>query len=217
MSVAPVAVAMVLALSLGGGLREVGVAAARRARAQTAADAAALAAVAESLPGSRGAPVALARRFALANGARLIECLCDPGARAMQVEVIVEGVVARARAAVDPAALAPSHRGGLHPELAASIDRLLEAAGGAVWVTSGFRAPEDQERLWRTALQRYGDPETADDWVARPGRSLHEKGLAVDLGGDLELAARLVRDLRLPLWRPMSWEPWHFELEGSRD
>jgi LAS superfamily LD-carboxypeptidase LdcB len=61
-------------------------------------------------------------------------------------------------------------------------------------------------------VARYGDPEVADDWVARPGTSAHERGLAVDLGGDIALAVRLVERLDLPLSRPMAHEPWHFEL-----
>jgi hypothetical protein len=70
--------------------------------------------------------------------------------------------------------------------------------------------------LWAEALVKYRDPEVADDWVARPGRSLHEKGLAVDLGGDLELAVSLIARLGLPLHRPLPNEEWHFELTGSR-
>jgi hypothetical protein len=45
---------------------------------------------------------------------------------------------------------------------------------------------------------------------------MHERGLAVDLGGDVEEAAELVRKLGLPLHRPLANEPWHFELAGSR-
>lgn len=105
---------------------------------------------------------------------------------------------------------------GLHPALAASVDALIKASGGRVWLVSGYRDYAHQYRLWVEALQKYGDPEIADNWVAPPGSSNHERGIAVDLGGDLELAARLVEELDLPMWRPMSWEPWHFELIGSR-
>jgi hypothetical protein len=105
---------------------------------------------------------------------------------------------------------------GLHPTMAAAVQRLLEAAGGRVWLVSGYRDPARQYELWLSALNRYGDPEIADNWVARPGHSMHEHGLAVDLSGDLAYAVRLIEELGLPLWRPMSWEPWHFELSGSR-
>lgn len=216
MSVAPVIVAAFVAVVVGGGVVQVGAAAALMARAQAAADAAALAAIAESAPGARGAPIAFARRFAEANGARLETCICDIGATAVQVEVHIDGVEARARAAIDPTALAPARGAGLDPQLARAVGLLLDAAGGRVWVVSGVRGAAQQERLWNHALKRYGDPEVADDWVARPGNSMHERGLAVDLGGDVEYAARLVDRLRLPLWRPLTWEPWHFEVVGSR-
>lgn len=105
---------------------------------------------------------------------------------------------------------------GLHPTLEEAVSRLISASGGRVYLVSGFRDHQRQYELWVQALQRYGDPEVADNWVAPPGSSYHERGLAVDLGGDLNLAVRLIQQLGLPLWRPMSWEPWHFELSGSR-
>jgi hypothetical protein len=105
---------------------------------------------------------------------------------------------------------------GLNPTLAASVNRLVAASGGRVWIVSGYRDSVRQYQLWVAALQKYGSAEAADNWVAPPGHSMHERGLAVDLGGDLEYAAQLVQQLGLPMWRPMSWEPWHFELTGSR-
>lgn len=115
-----------------------------------------------------------------------------------------------------PAPPVPAGTYGLHPTMAASVARLLQYADGRVWIVSGYRTPQRQYQLWIGALQKYGDPDIADNWVAPPGHSLHERGLAVDLGGDLAFAAQLVQELQLPLWRPMSWEPWHFELVGSR-
>lgn len=105
---------------------------------------------------------------------------------------------------------------GMHPTMAAAVQQLIAASGGRVWLVSGFRDAQRQYQLWLGALEKYGSPEAADNWVARPGHSMHEAGLAADLGGDLNLAVRLIEQLELPLWRPMSWEPWHFELVGSR-
>jgi hypothetical protein len=105
---------------------------------------------------------------------------------------------------------------GLHPALSAAVNQLIAASKGQVWIVSGYRDSLRQYQLWVQALEKYGDPEIADNWVAPPGRSYHERGLAVDLGGNLELAAGLVQQMRLPMWRPMNWEPWHFELAGSR-
>lgn len=209
------ALGVTLSLLLSGLATGLAAASTLRTRAQLAADAAALAAVAESGPSGGGQHEREAARFAVANGARLLECLCQPGATAVQVRVAVGDVVADARATFDPAMLMPSRTyagEGLHPLLQVSVDRLLAAAKGAVTVVSGRRTNQRQAELWAEAVTHYGDPEVADDWVARPGTSMHETGLAVDLGGDLDLAARLVEHLGLPLHRPLAHEPHHFEL-----
>ncbi|MBW3594166.1 MAG: D-alanyl-D-alanine carboxypeptidase family protein [Actinobacteria bacterium] len=195
-------------------------ASAARARAQLAADSAALAAVAESAPYGGGDPEIAATEYARMNGARLVSCICPRGATAMQVEVAVGDVTARARAVIEPELFRPQGElfaaAGMHPVLRASVEKLIAHSGGAVSVTSGYRSLREQQMLWTSALQRYGSAEAADDWVAPPGHSMHEKGLAVDLGGDLALAARLVEELGLPLHRPLPHEPHHFELVGSR-
>lgn len=210
------ALGLALATSLWGFVADLAAASSLRMRAQIAADAAALAAVAESGPYGKGEHERAAASFADANGARLLKCMCDPGATAVQVRVAVDEVVADARAIFDPELLLPgisTYSGeGLHPLLQTSLNRLLAASRGAVGVTSGRRNSEQQAELWAGAVAHYGDPEIADDWVARPGTSMHERGLAVDLGGDLALAARLVEHLGLPLHRPLEHEPHHFEL-----
>jgi len=193
---------------------------AARARAQLGADAAALAAIAESGPYGGGDPQVAAAEYARMNGARLLSCICPRGATAMQVEAAVGDVTASARAVIEPDLLRPaegvSGATGMHPLLKASVEKLIAASGGAIQVVSGYRSTHEQQALWTDALQRYGSAEVADDWVAPPGHSMHEKGLAVDLGGDLALAARLVVELDLPLHRPLPHEPHHFELVGSR-
>jgi len=207
-------------LLLGGFARDLNDASADRARAQRAADAAALAAIAEVGPYGRGAGMHVARRYAELNGAELLSCSCDAAAPGVQVTVAVDGVVARARAVFDARLLGPLAIGagaeGLHPVLRAAVDQLLHAGRGAIHVTSGLRSTERQAQLWNQALAVHGSAEAADDWVAPPGSSMHERGLAVDLGGDVQLAARLVADMGLPLHRPLPNEPWHFELVGTR-
>jgi D-alanyl-D-alanine carboxypeptidase len=191
------------------------------ARAQLAADAAALAAVAESGPYGRNVQEVVAREYARLNGAELLECKCESWATAVQITVGIGEASATARAVINPEAFVPaavmSGIEGLHPELARAVDQLIRAAHGRVHIQSGRRSTARQAQLWARALQTYGSPEAADNWVAPPGGSLHERGLAVDLGGDVELAARLVEQLDLPMWRPLPNEPWHFELVGSRD
>jgi hypothetical protein len=194
--------------------------AAQRVRAQAAADAAALAAVAESAPGAAGAHAEEARRFAEGNGASLIRCVCEPGTTSVVVTVAVGGSEATARATIDPNAFlgdpTDPDASRLDPRLEATVERLMKASGGRVTLVSGWRSSYHQQELWAEALIEYGDPEIADNWVARPGTSMHERGLAVDLGGDLDLAVSLVERLGLPIYRPMTNEPWHFELVGSR-
>lgn len=95
----------------------------------------------------------------------------------------------------------------------ARLNALIAASDGKVYIVSGDRDNATQTRLWNAAVEKYGE-EDARIYVAPPGHSNHEKGIAVDLGGDLELAARLAP--QFGLYRPMSWEPWHFEPVGSR-
>ena len=211
-------IASFLAVCLSMFSIHIGAAVVDRTRAQTAADAAALAAVAEAAPGGSSDPASTARHFAELNSARLVGCLCDAGATAVQVEVVLGDARATARAVMDPLMLQPGSGtlAGVDPALAQAISVLIDAAHGALYVESGYRSRAEQEVLWADALRRYGSVEAADDWVAPPGQSMHERGLAVDLGGDVELAARLVDRLRLPLCRPLDNEPWHFELVGSR-
>lgn len=107
MTVLAGALTVLITAVCGTGLGMVATAAARDTRAQTAADAAALAAVAESAPGGSGKPERQAELYATANGARLIECICVVGASAMQVRVAIGDVAATARAVFDAELLVP--------------------------------------------------------------------------------------------------------------
>lgn len=60
-----------------------------RSRAQVAADAAALAAASELIPGARGDPSEEASRFAAANGGDVVFCRCARGSREAVVKVRV--------------------------------------------------------------------------------------------------------------------------------
>lgn len=101
------------------------------------------------------------------------------------------------------------------PRMEKAVNDLVAASGGRIWVVSGYRSEEEQARLWQQALRDYGSEEEARMWVAPPGKSNHGKGIAADLGGDLDLAHELAP--RFGLHFPMSWEPWHAELMGSRE
>lgn len=108
----------------------------------------------------------------------------------------------------------PSPAAGFVPEFKTALDRLIAASGGKVWVTSGFRSNERQAELFKAAVQKYGSEEAARKWVAPPGKSKHNHGVAADLGGDLAWVR--ANAARFGLYQPMSWEPWHWELKGSR-
>lgn len=102
----------------------------------------------------------------------------------------------------------------LNIDLQQRVAALVAASGGRVWVVSGFRSVERQQQLWDAAVRKYGSETAARKWVAPPGKSNHNKGEAVDLGGDLRLARQLAA--RVGLVFPMSHEPWHVERSGFR-
>jgi len=85
-------------------------------------------------------------------------------------------------------------------------------------ITSGYRSPETQEKLWSDAVAKYGDEEIADNWVARPGQSNHNHGGAVDLNYMDPAAKEWVHANagKFGLNFPMKWEPWHIELSGKQ-
>lgn len=101
----------------------------------------------------------------------------------------------------------------MDPDFEARANALVAQSDGRIWIESGDRDTETQTRLWNEAVAKYGEEE-ARNWVAPPGHSNHEKGIAIDFGGDMELLAQLAP--QFGLYQPMSWEPWHWEPIGSR-
>jgi len=188
------------------GLAHMGRVVADRARARTAADAAALAGAAE---GERAA-----RAVAGANGGE-VTSYGTKGDEVL-VEVAVGGVEAFGRArrrVVVSAATGPfpggeGKRQGLAPAMLAALARADQLLGRQVPVVSGFRSRAQQEALW---ARRGTNPYP----VAAPGSSLHERGLAVDVPrgfvGDL-LAVAGEAGLCQPLPRT---DPVHFVVCGA--
>ncbi len=117
----------------------------------------------------------------------------------------------------------------LDPAFRSNVASMLQAAdaeGVNLRITSAYRSNELQAQLWQGALKKYGDPEIADNWVARPGSSMHNKGLAVDFAG---ASGGLLRDAnsreakwlkanagRFGLDVPLGNEPWQIEQGGAR-
>ncbi len=192
------AVVIVLAGVLCLAVGRVGAAAVARAQAVTAADAAALAGVAEG----RGAAASAAHW----NGGRLVSY----EELGTDVRVRVELGGARATARARPASLAGSvgagsSEEGLAPAMRVALARAGALLGTPVPVTSGFRSRAQQVVLY---ANRAANPYP----VAAPGTSRHESGLAVDV--PLSFVPRLLSVAsEVGLCQPYAGtDPVHFEL-----
>ncbi|MGH2684017.1 MAG: Rv3654c family TadE-like protein [Actinomycetota bacterium] len=183
---------------------------AARARAQTAADAAALAAAQELVAPSVRSPEDLAREYAARHGATVIECECDRGADEVVVTVRLEVDLphldqTRSLRAVARAVVAiPDGAEGLQPYFIARLSCLFARVPG-LWIVSGFRTHAQQAELF----------EEKPGLAAPPGRSNHELGLAADLGYPSEAAEHTAhrQAAGCGLEFPMSYERWHIEPE----
>jgi hypothetical protein len=181
-----------------------------RTRAQTAADSAALAAAQELIAPSSLSPAEIAEEYAERHGAELTECACDSGSDEALVTVALrvslpffggERVVgAQARAVVEPMEMA-----GLDPAFAARLNCLLAKVPGLT-IVSGYRTRAEQAALY----------EEKPGLAAPPGHSMHELGLAADLGYPSDAASALAHlsAASCGLEFPMSYEPWHVESVG---
>jgi hypothetical protein len=188
------------------GLAHMGRVVADRAQARTAADAAALAGAAEG-EGS-------ARSVAEANGGELTRYRNDGDEVLVEVSVGEVEAYGRARrrvvvsAATGPFPGGSGARRGLSPAMLAALARADQRLGRPVPVASGFRSRAQQEALWE---RRRSNPYP----VARPGSSLHERGLAVDVPrGFVEELLSVAGEVGLchPLPRT---DPVHFVVCGA--
>ena len=105
--------------------------------------------------------------------------------------------------------------GKLDPALRAAVKQATADArrdGIALVVKSGRRSAEQQARLLRKAISKYGSAEEAARWVATPETSLHVSGDAVDIGPSDAAAWLAEHGARYGLCRTYANEPWHYEL-----
>ena len=102
---------------------------------------------------------------------------------------------------------------GMYAPFQSAIDRMIAEAPGKISVASGYRTPERQAELWEAAAAKYPDPEVRDNWVARPGTSSHNYGLAADLSYADEEALKWAQEnaARYGLNFRMDNEDWHIE------
>ena len=132
--------------------------------AQTAADAAALAAVGDGSQSAHG--------MASRNGGSIVGSEVGPGRATVSVRV---GDIVRSAAAERPLATqGVGDRRGLAPAMVAALARAEELLGVTIPIVSGYRSPAQQQALWD---RRHENPYP----VARPGTSRHELGLAIDV------------------------------------
>lgn len=127
----------------------------------------------------------------------------------------------------------------LHQRAKVMLDQLLAAVGsvGAIVPVSGYRPRAEQQAIWEDALAEHGSAFT-ETYVARPGCSEHQTGLAIDLGenrpevdflcpafpdsGPCGALRRRAADFGFVLRYPkgkeavtgIGYEPWHFRYVG---
>lgn len=107
---------------------------------------------------------------------------------------------------------------GLDGVFAERMRQLVTASGGRIEIVSGYRSKEDQEYLWNQALAKYGSEDAARQWVAPPGKSNHNYGIAADLSFTDDDAREWAHANagNYGLNFPMDWEPWHIETVEAR-
>ncbi len=129
----------------------------------------------------------------------------------------------------------------LRPAAQAFLEMQQAALQEGIWLipVSGFRESARQAALFRRATRKYGSQKKAARWVAPPGFSHHEAGLAIDLGDGTAPECRVRRCFRTTpayQWlrenaerfgfqlnqprtpRPRSpGEPWHWRFVSSAD
>ena len=138
-------------------------------------------------------------------------------AAAGTVVLVVPAGGSAASSAVPALPQAPTGTGDtahLDPALLRAVARAqaeASRAGVELSVTSGWRSHADQRALFEAAVAKYGSERAASRWVLPPGRSRHERGLAVDVGPPAGAAWLERHGVRFGLCRRYDNEPWHFE------
>lgn len=106
----------------------------------------------------------------------------------------------------------------LDPALLDAIERAANAAaadGITIGLTSGWRSPEFQQRLFDDAVAQYGSADIASQYVASPQVSKHVIGKAVDVGPTDADNWLLRNGQAFGLCQIYANEIWHFELASD--
>jgi hypothetical protein len=112
------------------------------------------------------------------------------------------------------ATLAAPQATALDPGLVDAFVRaqaLADEAGHELTITSGYRTADEQAALLEAEVEERGSLAEAMRWVFPPDRSMHVRGLAIDVGDGS--AADWLADggARFGLCKTLDWEWWHFE------
>jgi LAS superfamily LD-carboxypeptidase LdcB len=105
--------------------------------------------------------------------------------------------------------------GKLDPALLQAVQQAARDArqdGTELFVTSGWRSKEDQQRLLDDAVDRYGSLEEATKFVATPETSTHVSGTGVDIGPTDADDWLIQHGSAYGLCQTYAHEMWHFEL-----
>ena len=127
----------------------------------------------------------------------------------------------------------------IYPDLQEMFDE-ARASGLQLFVREGYRTSEEQRQIFEDKIEAYRNEgysksesrKLAEEWVALPGTSEHEIGLAVDINADTSVSSRddvylwLENNahrfgfiLRYPPgkleWTGVEYEPWHFRYVGK--
>lgn len=74
----------------------------------------------------------------------------------------------------------------LRQEAAAALEEMYQAAKAEEKITltsvSGYRSYDKQKNIYQKKLDKVGSKSKADEYVARPGASEHQLGMAMDVG-----------------------------------
>lgn len=140
---------------------------------------------------------------------------------------VAPAAVARRLAPAEPAPVGGTHTlndghghesqaevNGLNKEFESALNRMIKDSGGRIKVTSGYRSSKRQAELYAQAIKKYGSEKAARKWVAPPGKSNHNHGLAADIAGDKKWAHQ--NAAKYGLHFPLAHEDWHVEPINAR-
>jgi hypothetical protein len=104
-----------------------------------------------------------------------------------------------------------------NPDFSDALQRMIAARPG-ISIYSGYRSPERQAELFQNAIAKYGSAEKARHWVAPPGHSRHNMGIAADLAfaSPEDKAWAHANAANFGLNFRMGHEPWHIELINGK-